>query len=123
MASIVDRIRGALASPAVEMAAPIAQQNATPLHPYYPLGAEVVGYLANEWNTFELCSMFAGGCTVIFAITYAIVKRLRPSVSTSDLITVLWFVLCEASGTFWRRINADDSRRLYTFILRRILCV
>jgi cholestenol delta-isomerase len=77
---------------------PIAAMPATtpsiPLHPYYPIEAEIVGYLANEWNTLELCSMFAAGCSVIFAFTYTIVKRLRPNISTSDMVTVLWFILC-----------------------------
>jgi cholestenol delta-isomerase len=97
MASVIERIRGALSSPTVEsMAAPIAPiaKNSTPLHPYYPLEAEVVGYLANEWNTFELCALFAAGCSVIFTATYLVTKRLRPQVSMSDLITVMWFVLC-----------------------------
>jgi cholestenol Delta-isomerase len=95
MALLLHRIRDAfITSPSqsLEMAPPVEPK--IPIHPYYPLEAEIVGYLANEWDTLELCGMFAGGCTVIFAITYLVVKRLRPSVSVGDLATVMWFVLC-----------------------------
>jgi cholestenol delta-isomerase len=60
-----------------------------PLHPYYPIEAKIVGYLANEWNTLELCSMFAAGCAAIFSVTYVAVKRVRPNASASDLTTIL----------------------------------
>lgn len=107
MASMLDRIRGALSSPPAEMAAsPVAAavlnstplkaavDAATPLHPYYPIEAEIVGYLANEWNTLELVSMFAAGCAGIFIMTYFTIKSVRPNVSKGDLVTMLWFVLC-----------------------------
>jgi len=92
MASLLNRLRDVFPTSTVKMNA-----SATPLvalHPYYPIEAEIVGYLANERNTLELCSMFAAGCTVIFSLTFLTVKKLRPDVSTSDLITVMWFVLC-----------------------------
>lgn len=63
-------------------------------HPYYPLGVEIVGYLANEWNTLELVSMFAAGCAVIFSVTYAILMKTRPNASNSDVAIMMWFVLC-----------------------------
>ena len=69
-----------------------------PVHPYYPIEAKIVGYLANEWNTLELCSMFAAGCAVIFSVTYVIVKRVRPSTSTSDLTTILFVPRIQRPG-------------------------
>lgn len=90
-----------------------------PLHPYYPLEAEIVGYLANEWNTLELVSMFAAGCTAIFAVTFVVVKRLRPLVSTSDLATVMWFVLCTTAMPTAKDTGrkADEGpRRMHTFV-------
>ncbi|KAF2792489.1 EBDP4, emopamil-binding protein [Melanomma pulvis-pyrius CBS 109.77] len=83
-----------------------------PLHPYYPIEAEIIGYLANEWNTLELCSMFAAGCTVIFAFTYVVVTRLRPNVSVSELITVLWFTLCGCIHLFFEGYFAYNFRRM-----------
>ncbi|KAF2683561.1 EBDP4, emopamil-binding protein [Lentithecium fluviatile CBS 122367] len=85
---------------------------APPLHPYYPIEAQIVGYLANEWNTLELCSMFAAGCAAIFSVTYAVVKRVRPSTSASDLITILWFVLCGCIHLFFEGYFAYNFRRM-----------
>ena len=68
-----------------------------PAHPYYPEEVEILGYQGNEWNTLELLSMFGGGCAVIFSATYILLKRVRPNISTTDLSTVLWFVLCTDS--------------------------
>ncbi|KAF1996367.1 EBDP4, emopamil-binding protein [Amniculicola lignicola CBS 123094] len=130
MASLLKRLQDSFAAPAtMPSAAPIV-----PMHPYYPLGVEVAGYLANEWNTLELCSMFAAGCTVIFGITYALVRKLRPNASTPDLITVMWFVLCgfihltfegyfaynfrrmggmqDLYGQLWKEYSLSDSRYL-----------
>jgi cholestenol delta-isomerase len=105
-----------------------------PAHPYYPLEVPIVGYLANEWNTFELCSMFAAGCAAIFSVTYVIVKRLRPTASVGDLATIMWFVLCgfihlffegyfawnfrhmggmqDLFGQLWKEYSLSDSRYL-----------
>jgi cholestenol delta-isomerase len=85
---------------------------AAPLHPYYPLGVEIVGYLANEWNTFELVSMFAAGCAVIFSITYAILMKLRPNASKSDVSIMMWFVLCGCIHSFFEGYFAYNFRRM-----------
>lgn len=107
---MLDRLRGAMSSPPVEIATGAAAHAAAasglkaaveavpPPHPYFPLNAQIAaGYLANEWNTFELVSMFAAGCAGIFALTYLTVKTVRPNVGKGDLVTMLWFVLCECS--------------------------
>ncbi|KAH7071581.1 hypothetical protein FB567DRAFT_597981, partial [Paraphoma chrysanthemicola] len=60
-------------------------------HPYYPIEAQIAGYLANKWNTFELVSMFSALCAGIFGITYVLVKRIRPNLSNGDLSTIMWF--------------------------------
>lgn len=90
MASFLKRLQDTL-SPPVTMPDPPPM---TPPHPYYPLGANIAGYVANEWNTLELCSLFATGCAAIFAATYLVVKKLRPAASAADLATIMWFVLC-----------------------------
>ncbi|KAF2010830.1 EBDP4, emopamil-binding protein [Aaosphaeria arxii CBS 175.79] len=130
---ILDRLHDTLFAPSnVTMAPPAA--SAIPLHPYWPLEAEIVGYLANEWNTLQLCSMFAAGCSVIFAITYIVTTKLRPNVSISDLSIVMWFVLCgfihfffegyfaynframgekqDLFGQLWKEYSLSDSRYL-----------
>lgn len=64
------------------------------LHPYYPIDLEIAGYLANEWDTLTLVSIFATGCTAIFLVTYLLVMKVQPKISSSDLWTIMWFVLC-----------------------------
>lgn len=65
-----------------------------PIHPYYPIDLEIVGYLANEWDTLTLVSLFAAGCTAIFLVTYLVVMRVQPKIPSGDLWTIMWFVLC-----------------------------
>lgn len=103
-------------------------------HPYFPAESPIVGYLANEYNTLELVSLFAAGCAVIFACTYVTVKRVRSSLPFSDLVVILWFTLCgfihlffegyyaynfrtigghqDLFGQLWKEYSLSDSRYL-----------
>ncbi|CAO2652667.1 Nn.00g009500.m01.CDS01 [Neocucurbitaria sp. VM-36] len=81
-------------------------------HPYYPMEVEIVGYLANKWGTLELLSMFSAGLAVIFSFTYAMVKRLRPSASTGDLTTIMWFVMCGCIHSFFEGYFAYNFRTM-----------
>lgn len=78
-----------------------ATELASPLHPYYPLEVEIVGYLANEWSVLLLLGIFFGGCAVIFSLTYMIIKKVQPTMPTHEVWTVMWFVLSE-----WLRSSA-----------------
>jgi cholestenol delta-isomerase len=122
--SLLNRVRDTLSSSSpfssAKMAAPL---DALPPHPYYPIEAKIVGYLANEWNTFELCGIFAAGCTVIFSVTYLVTTRLRPHVSVSDLATVMWFVLCECCRGEGDKRKLIDGRRIHSLFLRGLLRV
>jgi cholestenol delta-isomerase len=55
---IRDTFAAPIASPAVEMAASAIPDipPVVPLHPYYPINVEIVGYLANKWDTLTLVS-------------------------------------------------------------------
>ncbi|PVI00157.1 EBP-domain-containing protein [Periconia macrospinosa] len=112
MASLFDKLQNVLAPAPPAMAPETVVTDALPLHPYYPLEATIVGYVANKWNTLELCSLFAAGCAVIFAVTYLIVKRVRPSLPLSDLTTILWFVLCGFIHLFFEGYFAVNFRRM-----------
>lgn len=81
-------------------------------HPYYPVEAEIVGYLANRWNTLELVSMFAAGCAAIFSFTFTVIKRVRPNMSTGDLVTLMWFVLCGCIHLFFEGYFAYNFRHM-----------
>lgn len=65
-----------------------------PAHPYYPPEVEIIGYIANEWDTLTLVSIFAAVCTAIFSVTYVVVNKVRSQIPLSELSTILWFVLC-----------------------------
>ncbi|KAJ5934720.1 hypothetical protein N7466_004267 [Penicillium verhagenii] len=82
------------------------------VHPYYPLDLEIVGYLANEWDTLTLVSLFAVGCTAIFLMTYLLVMRIQPKISSGDLWTILWFVLCGCIHLFFEGYFAYNFRRM-----------
>lgn len=96
---------------------------AQPPHPFYPLEANIVGYLANEISVLQLLGLFAAGCAVILGFTLVLVRAHNPRLPSSEKATILWFVLCEFSNT------ATDSIRmlicgfsiqpgLYTFFSR-----
>lgn len=93
MDSILTQLRSFLpdAQPIAEIA---ANASKIPLHPYYPLELELVGYLPNKWDTLTILAMFSAGCAGIFAVTYLITTRIRPQMSNADLSTIMWFVLC-----------------------------
>jgi len=66
-----------------------------PSHPYYPEGVKIAGYAANNQTVPFLLSTFAGGCTVILAFAYTLLRRQNPSLSNGELATALWFVICK----------------------------
>ena len=64
-------------------------------HPFYPLEAEIIGYLANEWSVPKLLGVFFAGCAVELAITLAVVNRFNPTLRKGDKAALLWFVVCK----------------------------
>lgn len=87
-------------------AAPLAPTEPTPpLHPYYPLEIEIIDYLANEHSVPTLLALFTAGCTAVFALTHAVVKRVRPGLPTSELLTILWFVLSGCIHAFFEGVS------------------
>ncbi|MCJ1424824.1 hypothetical protein MMC29_002712 [Sticta canariensis] len=67
-----------------------------PPHPFYPIEANIVGYLANELSVLSLLGVFGSGCVVILGLTLALVMRQNPTLPPREKAIVLWFVL---SGT------------------------
>lgn len=66
-----------------------------PSHPFYPIDANIVGYLANELSVLKLLAVFGSGCVVILGLTLALVMRQNPSLPSREKATILWFVLCK----------------------------
>lgn len=70
-------------------------------HPYYPLDANIAGYVANESTVLSLLGSFVAGCVAIFGSTYLAVKRVNPRLPTNELLTIMWFVLCGCIHLFF----------------------
>ena len=64
-------------------------------HPFYPIEAEVVGYLANSYPVLWLLTLFLGGCAAILGATWGLTSYFSPKLGRTDKSTVLWFVLCK----------------------------
>ncbi|KAF2461971.1 EBDP4, emopamil-binding protein [Lineolata rhizophorae] len=81
-------------------------------HPYWPVGAEINGYLANTMGVPQLLATFAGGCAVIIAVTSAIVKGVRPGMPLSELSTTLWFAICGCIHFFFEGYYSYNYKRM-----------
>ncbi|KAK3384083.1 EBDP4, emopamil-binding protein [Lasiosphaeria ovina] len=81
-------------------------------HPYYPVGVEVAGYLANEWGVLTLISLFAACCAGVFSLAYLAVIKVRPSLPTSELFTLLWFVLSGCIHAFFEGYYVYNFRAM-----------
>lgn len=64
------------------------------LHPYYPLGVVIPGYVAPSMSTLEILTKFTLTCLCILVPTGAYVYTRRRPVSRPNAIAALWFVLC-----------------------------
>ena len=65
----------------------------TPPHPFYPLEANIVGYLANEWSVVALLGSFAVACVALLGGTLVLLRQYNPRLPGTEKATVLWFVL------------------------------
>ncbi|POR31607.1 3-beta-hydroxysteroid-Delta(8), Delta(7)-isomerase [Tolypocladium paradoxum] len=114
------------------MDGPIAGTGAHGDHPFYPLGVQVPGYVANSMSAAVLVLIFAVGCGVIFLPTYLVASRARPALPTCELLATFWFVLCgcihlffegyfsynhldmaskmDLFGQLWKEYSLSDSR-------------
>ena len=68
--------------------------NIQPPHPFYPLEANVIGYLANDYSVIQLLGIFALTCVVLLGGSFLLVKRYGRRLTAKDEATVLWFTLC-----------------------------
>ena len=74
--------------------------NATrPPHPFYPVEANIVGYLANEATVPQLLGTFGAGCIVVLGCTLALVKGHNPNLPAKDKAAVLWNVLSRLANS------------------------
>ncbi|GKZ41233.1 hypothetical protein AbraIFM66951_008631 [Aspergillus brasiliensis] len=67
-----------------------------PLHPYYPLNAQIDGYAPNEASLLSILSTASVGAAALLGIILTLTSRLRPTLTKADRLAILWFAL---SGT------------------------
>ncbi|KKA24158.1 hypothetical protein T310_1810 [Rasamsonia emersonii CBS 393.64] len=79
-------------------------------HPYYPIGVEIAGYIANESSVFVLAICFSLGLAAILGLILASATYLRPSMSKADKLAILWFALCKylVDFLFQKSVCADN---------------
>ena len=65
----------------------------TALHPFYPLGIELPGFLVNEMSVPTMLVTFFGSWFVILGALYVAVNNYNPRLSGADKGAFLWFVL------------------------------
>lgn len=66
----------------------------TLLHPYYPLGVAIPGYVAKVLTTQEILAIFIATCLGILVPTFIYIRHARSDLPSSEVFTALWFVLC-----------------------------
>ena len=82
-------------------------------HPYFPIGIDLPGYIANTIPALLLVECFVSGVAVIFLATYLVVKHARPNISNGKLATTMWFVLCAFIHFFFEgRSKLSEVTRL-----------
>ncbi|KAA8645118.1 hypothetical protein EYZ11_012390 [Aspergillus tanneri] len=104
------------------------------IHSYYPLGTNLPHYVANQDGTLSLIVQFGALWAAAIGIAYIIIRRVRPTASTSDQGAFLWmcltgfihlffeayFVVNHATlagsgtlfGQLWKEYSLSDSRYL-----------
>ncbi|CRG83636.1 cholestenol delta-isomerase [Talaromyces islandicus] len=73
----------------------------TPLHPYYPLGTRIPGYVANVNSLPSLLGQFALLWAAVMGIAWLVIGRTRPSSSTADRLAFVWFCLTASIHLFF----------------------
>jgi len=85
-------------------------------HPFYPIGVEIAGYLANDKDTMTLFGVALTGLAVICGATWTIVSRVSPGLRIGDKLTILWFMSSRPllSQTYSVQANACQQPALST---------
>lgn len=101
-----------------------ASDVAHPSNPFYPIGVEVVGYLANKWSVPALLGIFLGGWVVILGVSWFSVGWISPKLRQMDKLVVLWFILSKFDSIRAVMMSQTDSAEswCYPFLLRRLFC-
>jgi cholestenol Delta-isomerase len=64
------------------------------LHPYYPLTADLPGYVPNALTTLQILNVFVATTLVILGSTHLVIRWTGARLSRGEEATAMWFVLC-----------------------------
>jgi len=70
-------------------------------HPYYPLGVELAGYIANDLSVPGMVVGFGLGCGLLAMTARYLAKSYRPYISTVDVSALMWFIVTGSIHLFF----------------------
>ena len=84
-------------------------------HPYFAINIRVPGFVTTSIPTAALLTIFFGSLAAIVVSTRALLKRSKIVLSSGDVWTVTWFMLCGFihsffEGVFWSHIYPQIAR-------------
>ncbi|EXJ92690.1 hypothetical protein A1O3_01242 [Capronia epimyces CBS 606.96] len=82
------------------------------LHPYFPIETEIVNFIANDMDLFQLLATFGACCVVVLSAGWLIASRVSPRLKTGDKLAVLWFCLTGAIHLFFEGYFAYNHTRM-----------
>ena len=62
-------------------------------HPFYPVEANYLGYIANDLGVLELLGVFGIGCVVIAVLSFVSINSFNPRLPATERATVIWFAI------------------------------
>ena len=65
-----------------------------PPHPFYPIDASLVNYVANEKGTGTLLATFGAGIVAVMVTTYLFTQALSPDLPKRHQALAMWFAVC-----------------------------
>ncbi|EHY60465.1 hypothetical protein HRR83_000224 [Exophiala dermatitidis] len=82
------------------------------LHPYFPIEAEIVNFIANDMTLFQLLAAFGTGCVGILSVGWLIASSAGPKLRKQDKFMVLWFCLTGVIHLFFEGYFAYNHTRM-----------
>lgn len=71
------------------------------MHPYYPLGVDIPGYVVNATSVPSLLSQFAVLWAAVVSLSWLLITRLRPDSRHSDRLAFVWYCLTASIHLFF----------------------
>jgi len=91
---------------------PAAAPELEAIHPFFPVGVEIVNFIANDLTVIQLLAAFGTGCALILTTTWLLTTRLAPRLKTMDKMAVLWFCLTGCIHLFFEGYFSYNHTRM-----------